>query len=246
MKQSKAMKVSAILFDRDDTLCFTRPEVYHQAARWLTSYYPNIDLRDILDAMRAQWTASLPRWQRLRTIQDEAAFWDNYHREFAELLDLPYEIGQLLGQEWPYYKFLRLYPETTEVLERLRSQGYTLGVLSNTFPNIQITLEELNIQQYIDVSLASCSLGYAKPHPMAYELASQHLNLPMSEILFIDDRIENVEGARNAGMQALLIDRASRQRRKNTIHNLEDIFQHLKSKNITKAASASMSTVAYS
>jgi HAD superfamily hydrolase (TIGR01509 family) len=42
-----------------------------------------------------------------------------------------------------------------------------------------------------------------KPEPQVYYLAAQSLGVEPQEALFIDDFVENVEGARRVGMQAL-------------------------------------------
>jgi len=47
-------------------------------------------------------------------------------------------------------------------------------------------------------------LGIAKPNPAIYRHAAEGLGVPASEILFIDDREENIAAAQAAGMQAIL------------------------------------------
>jgi HAD superfamily hydrolase (TIGR01509 family) len=42
-----------------------------------------------------------------------------------------------------------------------------------------------------------------KPEPKVYLLAAESVGVKPDEALFIDDFIENVEGARRVGMQAL-------------------------------------------
>ena len=47
-------------------------------------------------------------------------------------------------------------------------------------------------------------LGIAKPDPAIYQHAAEGLAVPATEILFIDDREENIAAAQSAGMQAIL------------------------------------------
>ncbi len=43
--------------------------------------------------------------------------------------------------------------------------------------------------------------GSAKPEPAAYEWCIRELGLPPGEVLFVDDRAENVDAARRLGLQ---------------------------------------------
>jgi putative hydrolase of the HAD superfamily len=42
-----------------------------------------------------------------------------------------------------------------------------------------------------------------KPHPRSYELAADYVGFPVSKCLFIDDREDNIDGARAVGMPAI-------------------------------------------
>jgi glucose-1-phosphatase len=55
-----------------------------------------------------------------------------------------------------------------------------------------------------DRCLASHECGVEKPDPEIYRIAMQHTGLPAAAHLFIDDLIENIEGARAVGMDAVL------------------------------------------
>ena len=46
-------------------------------------------------------------------------------------------------------------------------------------------------------------LGTAKPDSAIYQHAAQGLGVPPAQVLFIDDRLDNIEGARAAGMHAV-------------------------------------------
>jgi putative hydrolase of the HAD superfamily len=49
----------------------------------------------------------------------------------------------------------------------------------------------------------SYKIGFVKPHPTFYREALELLGTSAPDTLFIDDKPENVDGARRAGMQAL-------------------------------------------
>lgn len=52
-------------------------------------------------------------------------------------------------------------------------------------------------------SPGACLQGHRKPAPGSFQCAVEHLGLPPSDLLLIDDRLPNVEGARQAGLQAI-------------------------------------------
>lgn len=54
------------------------------------------------------------------------------------------------------------------------------------------------------LSLPAVLQGYRKPAIESYRCAVDHLELPPSDLMLIDDRQPNVEGARTAGLQAIL------------------------------------------
>lgn len=51
----------------------------------------------------------------------------------------------------------------------------------------------------------SCEIGLRKPDVSAYQYIIDHANITPGETCFIDDSIQNVEGAKQAGMKSLLL-----------------------------------------
>jgi len=56
-----------------------------------------------------------------------------------------------------------------------------------------------------DRIFVSCELGARKPERAAFEAIARAIGVPLERILFFDDTRENVEGARAAGLQAVLV-----------------------------------------
>jgi HAD superfamily hydrolase (TIGR01493 family) len=55
-----------------------------------------------------------------------------------------------------------------------------------------------------DAAIISGEVGMIKPHPEIYEYACKQLGVDTSEAVFVDDVEVNCEGARQAGLQAIL------------------------------------------
>jgi FMN phosphatase YigB (HAD superfamily) len=66
-----------------------------------------------------------------------------------------------------------LEPSVIPLLETLRQQGATLGVLSNGYPCVECWLVSLNIRCYFKFVLISSSIGHLKPCPFAFVMALQ-------------------------------------------------------------------------
>ena len=104
----------------------------------------------------------------------------------------------------------RLYPETVEVLEELKSRGYKLVVVSNWDSPLDGLLTRLGIAHYFDAILAShdANVLSAKPDPHIFEIAMNRLDVDRDEIVHIGDTPDaDIDGARNAGIRAILVDR---------------------------------------
>jgi putative hydrolase of the HAD superfamily len=90
-------------------------------------------------------------------------------------------------------------------IDLLRERGFTVGILSNLpFPLADGLRATEGFLEHFDHVTFSCELGLYKPQAPIYEHSFKGLNVAPEETLFIDDKIENVEGAREVGMNAEL------------------------------------------
>ena len=213
--------VKAVLFDRDDTLSTTDYSVYQQAAAWMESQW-GTPAKHALNTLAQHWQEKGNDWWHLRSHEDETGFWNEYADELAVKLGVTPEQAQQLAQHFPYEVYLKAVPNARHVLLSLRQKGLKIGVLSNTLPSIDRTLEAIGVADLVDVALATCSMGVHKPEAKAFTLAAHAMNLDPTEILFVDDRQENVDSAREVGMYAYLIDLKGQQQ--GAIHSLDELL----------------------
>jgi len=79
-----------------------------------------------------------------------------------------------------------------------------LGSLNNEARETnEFRFGKFELRRYFKVALSSCYLGLRKPEPAMYQRALDILGSAPYRTLFIDDREENVAGAREAGMKAI-------------------------------------------
>ncbi len=93
------------------------------------------------------------------------------------------------------------------VLSQLKAAGYRLGLLSNTcaahyafFADGRFRM----IPDAFDAVVLSYEEGVMKPDRRIYDVAAEKAGVPHEQIFFADDLSCNVEGARAAGLDAVL------------------------------------------
>lgn len=92
-----------------------------------------------------------------------------------------------------------------EALFRGLAERYRLGILSDTDPLHWAAIRRR--MPWLDVvrrPTLSFEVGQLKPHPAMYAAAAANAGQPPERCLFIDDLAPNVDGARRAGMAAVL------------------------------------------
>ena len=103
---------------------------------------------------------------------------------------------------------------TVTLMEDVKKAGYVLGILSN-MPHdfLAWAWENLPVFSLPDKALFSCELGLIKPELAIYTKLLSLLKLEAEEVVFFDDKPENIENARVAGIQAFLWENAEKARR---------------------------------
>ncbi|WP_435875966.1 HAD family hydrolase [Saccharopolyspora shandongensis] len=98
--------------------------------------------------------------------------------------------------------WLETAPETLQLLEDLHRQGVTMAVLSNAPSSFGRAAEQESWARLFKHLIFSGDLRLAKPDVAIYRVLLETLDAPATECLFFDDRQENVDGAREAGLHA--------------------------------------------
>lgn len=85
----------------------------------------------------------------------------------------------------------------------LQENGYRTAVLSNTeLPAMQL----FHLQRYemFDVPIFSCLEGVKKPDRKIYELTLKRLGSRPAQAIFVDDKQEYIDGAKDIGINTIL------------------------------------------
>ena len=104
---------------------------------------------------------------------------------------------------------LTVFPDTVDLLYRLKRQGYPLYCLSNMhFASIEYIESEHMFWEVFDGCVISCRLKLCKPESAIYEHLLQTYALAASETLFIDDVQKNLDAAAELGIRTLRFENA--------------------------------------
>jgi putative hydrolase of the HAD superfamily len=101
-----------------------------------------------------------------------------------------------------------LYPETLGVLKDLKSEGYELGIISNFDSRLFTVLRGLGLADLFATVTISSMAHAAKPALQIFQLAlEKHAAAPDEAVHVGDSLRDDIEGARLAGLHALLLSR---------------------------------------
>lgn len=122
----------------------------------------------------------------------------------------------------------RLYPEVVETLAALKERGMILDVISNFDSRLVRILDGLEVATSFDHILTSSRVGYAKPDPEIFAAALNRHGLNAPDALHVgDSEIHDLQGALNAGLRGVLIDRDNPAPARMRISSLSELFDRL-------------------
>ena len=198
--------LQAVTFDVGGTLINPWPSVGHVYAEVASRHgIPDLSPEILNERFDAAWRErkkfgyTMTAWSQLvdQTFAaltpkppSESFFSDLYHR-FSQ------------ADAW------QIFDDVKPTLQTLRERGLKLGALSNWDERLGPLLQELELAKYFDAILVSIELGSHKPDPGIFREASLRLDVPPAGILHVgNSSMEDFEGARAAGFQAVLLNRA--------------------------------------
>jgi len=124
------------------------------------------------------------------------------------------DLGRAQGIEVDFAPLQAMLGEMTlhePIIERvrtLRTEGYRLGLVTNNVREGSATWRAMvPVDELFDVVVDSSEVGMRKPNPAIFRHTLELLGgVPPDQAIFLDDTQSNVDGARRAGLQAILVD----------------------------------------
>lgn len=168
------MRFKAIFFDRDGTLTYFDPEKERWRDQTVSGWSGKPFALPYDKMMRLFALASEEKSPWYKNLQDERAFFKRYYKYLLMGEGVKENINQraalLFGELW-CNKDRALFDETVEVLAYFYHRGYKMGVISDTSPSLEYTLQQLGIAKYFTSFTASSLVGTGKPSPIIFNAA---------------------------------------------------------------------------
>lgn len=126
----------------------------------------------------------------------------------AENTVSPDQALQMLAKAFSVGFNLKNFNDSLPILEVLKGKNIQTGVVSNIGEQIDSYLDKAGFTGYITYKVTSFEAGYDKPQPQIFQLALRKAGVEAAEALFVGDQYDlDVQGARNAGIKPILINR---------------------------------------
>ena len=123
--------------------------------------------------------------------------------------DLPVVRDVLMELHLERHLWAATLPGTREALDRLAANGVRVGVVSNSDGRVEEALRAAGLLEPFEVVVDSQLVGVEKPDPAIFAHALTALGVAPAHALYVGDIYEvDVVGARAAGMDVVLVDRA--------------------------------------
>lgn len=214
---SSVVTTAAVFFDAGETLVHPHPsfpELFAQVLRNEGHDVPPEVVRDRVHVVSDRFVEAA-RDQELWTTSPEKSrdFWLSVYEIFLHDLGVPGTDGlhDILHAEFTDVSNYSLFDDVLPVLERLRSEGITLGVVSNFEEWLERLLDVLEISRFFDVRVISGIEGMEKPDPRIFRLALERAGVDAEDSVYVGDNpVFDVDPAREVGMFPVLIDRRER------------------------------------
>jgi len=170
-----------------------------------------------IDDLNRQFASA---WKNKRGFDYSRVAWRRIvEKTFSGLAHTKPAFFDHLYDEFAQPRCWRVYDDVAPTLERCRTQGLKLGVISNWDERLRPLLEQMGLAPYFDAIIVSTETGHHKPALEVFDQATRALQLPPESILHVGDSMdEDVKGASDARFQSVLLDRRGHDQ--SAIHSL--------------------------
>lgn len=203
--------ISAVCFDVDFTLIYPGPTFRSAGYRRFGERH-GLDLDEShFDRAVAGAASILDAAQG--DIYDAAIF----HRYTASIIRAMGGLGPgvepcavEIYEEWASNHHFEMYEDVPDVLQAIAAQGLRIGLISNSHRCLASFQSHFELQGLVSAAVSSSQHGYLKPHPSIFQACLHLLGVPASEAVMVGDSVgQDIEGARRAGMRAVLVRRGA-------------------------------------
>lgn len=150
-----------------------------------------------------------PVWEDLQAGRiTERDYWDARSAEWHALGGHGSDIRAMVAHlyEPPRPELVR--DQAYALVRDARAAAVPVSVLTNDMRAFHTDdwIARMDILRDIDVIVDGSVEGHLKPHPRLYELLSERLGVPFTDLVFLDDQATNIRGAESLGIMSVFFD----------------------------------------
>ncbi len=207
--------IRAVFFDLYNTLAGFRPSRYEIQSTALADFGISVTQSGILrgyylaDAFMSEQNATQP--VRSLDREERSRFFAEYERRVLSGAGVEVSHEQA-AQIWRRIRTidysLAAFDDSVPALQACRQAGMTVGLISNLDRAGDDIAASLGLLPHLDFIITSHDVGVEKPHPLIFEYALQRADATPNAAVLVGDQItSDINGAVNAGLHAILLDR---------------------------------------
>ena len=116
-------------------------------------------------------------------------------------------VEELVAREYQaWHEAVRLYAGGSELLRRLRAEGYRLAILSNCSCQAGWPIRSHGLEPLVDTLVLSYEVGVAKPDPAIYQAALERLEVDARAAAYVADGAGGeLEAAKALGLRSIKV-----------------------------------------
>jgi putative hydrolase of the HAD superfamily len=178
-----------VLFDYGNVICAPQPD--RDVAR-----LAKVAGCTVADLLTPYWAYRL---DYDRAALDVTGYWQQVATDLGGSFTGPQiaELSQVDAASW-----LHLRPASVDLVAGLAAAGVPLAVLSNAPEDTAQAVSSLPVAAHFEHLMFSCYLKLAKPDPECFRAALAVLRAEPADVIFLDDRPDNVAAAATLGIRS--------------------------------------------
>ncbi len=151
----------------------------------------------------------------------------------VDISDSPALLPKVMKRAQELYRDIQfvLFDDVIPAVKTLKERGLTLGLVTNMEMEMRPLCKELGLGPYLNFVVTSSEVGSDKPQPRIFLEALKRAGAEAREVLHVGDQYKiDVDGARGAGINPLLLDRFNQYPEVDDcprIHSLSEVVEHL-------------------
>lgn len=234
MMNSSHNQIRCVAFDAVGTLIRPVPsaaEAYHRVARQQGSRLTADEIaRRFQQAFRETERGDVDAPDESRLATSEALERERWRSIVCRVIDDVADPGVCFDELFAHFaspESWRCFDDVTETLSMLQRIGIQVVLASNFDGRLHSVCDGLPEMRGIMTRVISAEVGFRKPSPRFFAALTQAAGCRTDELLMVgDDRQNDFQGARDAGIAALLVNRRS-DRAADEIGSLAELTQRL-------------------